>query len=101
MRPEGVGAFAARPDGPLGTVGSLVGLGGIWNALAVPPGLGSWPWLAGFAVVLAVAAAGLPLLVAALAAGVRPRACWWPPGPGWCWPRRRPCPGCGTWPSWW
>ena len=69
VRPEGVEAFAARPDGPLGTVGSLVGLGGIWNALAVPPGLGSWPWLAGFAVVLAVAVAGLPLL------GRR-----WPPG---------------------
>jgi hypothetical protein len=63
VRPAGVAAFAARPDGPLGTVGSLVGLGGIWNARAVPPGLGSWPWLAGFAVVLAVAAAGLaPLL---------------------------------------
>jgi hypothetical protein len=63
VRPAGAAAFAARPDGPLGTVGSLVGLGGIWNARAVPPGLGSWPWLAGFAVVLAVAAAGLaPLL---------------------------------------
>jgi len=63
VRPAGAAAFAARPDGPLGTVGSLVGLGGIWNALAVPPGLGSWPWLAGFAVVLTVAAAGLaPLL---------------------------------------
>jgi hypothetical protein len=63
VRPAGAAAFAARPDGPLGTVGSLVGLGGIWNAQAVPPGLGSWPWLAGFAVVLAVATAGLaPLL---------------------------------------
>ncbi|MDF2743827.1 MAG: hypothetical protein K0S88_5204, partial [Actinomycetia bacterium] len=62
VRPEGVEAFAARPDGPLGTVGSLVGLGGIWNALAVPPGVGSWPWLAGLAVVLAVAVAGWPLL---------------------------------------
>jgi len=63
VRPAGAAAFASRPDGPLGTVGSLVGLGGIWNAQAVPPGLGSWPWLAGFAVVLAVAAAGLaPLL---------------------------------------
>jgi hypothetical protein len=63
VRPVGAAAFAARPDGPLGTVGSLVGLGGIWNARAVPPGLGSWPWLAGFAVVLAVAGAGLaPLL---------------------------------------
>jgi hypothetical protein len=62
VRPEGVAAFAARAEGPLGTVGSLVGLGGIWNALAVPPGVGSWAWVAGFAVVLAVAAGGLPLL---------------------------------------
>jgi len=69
VRQEGVGAFAARPDGPLGTVASLLGLGGIWNALAVPPGLGSWPWLAGFAAVAGVAVAGLPLL------GRR-----WPPG---------------------
>jgi hypothetical protein len=69
VRVEGVAAFGARAEGPLGTVGSLVGLGGIWNALVVPPGVGSWPWLAGFAVVLAVAGAGLPLL------GRR-----WPPG---------------------
>ena len=63
VRPAGAAAFAARPDGPLGTLGSLVGLGGIWNAQAVPPGLGSWLWLAGFAVVLAVAAGGVaPLL---------------------------------------
>jgi hypothetical protein len=62
VRAEGVAAFAARADGPLGTMGSLVGLGGIWNALAVPPGVGSWAWVAGFAVVLAVAAVGLPLL---------------------------------------
>ncbi|HET6750556.1 MAG TPA: hypothetical protein VFL71_14980 [Actinomycetes bacterium] len=69
VRPEGAAAFASRPDGPLGTVGSLVGLGGIWNARAVPPGLGSWPWLAGFAVVLAVAGAGLPLLLRRLERG--------------------------------
>jgi len=29
VRPEGVAAFAARAEGPLGTVGSLIGLGGI------------------------------------------------------------------------
>jgi hypothetical protein len=69
VRAEGVAAFGARAEGPLGTMGSLVGLGGTWNALVVPPGVGSWPWLAGFAVVLAVAGAGLPLL------GRR-----WPPG---------------------
>jgi hypothetical protein len=81
VRPEGVAAFAARPDGPLGTVGSLVGLGGIWNALAVPPGVGSWPWLAGFAVVLTVAAAGLPALLGRSPAGGAGE-----PGPGQRWP---------------
>jgi len=71
VRAEGAAAFASRPDGPLGTVGSLVGLGGIWNAFAVPPGLGSWPWVGGFVVVLAVAVAGagLPVLWRRLPAG--------------------------------
>jgi hypothetical protein len=69
VRAEGAAAFASRPDGPLGTVGSLVGLGGIWNAFAVPPGLGSWPWVGGFVVVLAVAGAGLPVLWRRLPAG--------------------------------
>ncbi|MFB4266222.1 hypothetical protein [Nonomuraea sp. GTA35] len=36
--PVGVEAFAARADTPFGTVGSLLSLGGIWNAYAVPPG---------------------------------------------------------------
>jgi hypothetical protein len=69
VRAQGVAAFASRPDGPLGTVGSLVGLGGIWNAFAVPPGVGSWPWLGGLVVVLAVAVAGLPALWRRLPAG--------------------------------
>ncbi|GAA4969147.1 hypothetical protein HD597_008731 [Nonomuraea thailandensis] len=34
----GVEAFAARADTPFGAVGSLLSLGGIWNAHAVPPG---------------------------------------------------------------
>lgn len=34
--PAGVPAFAARAEPWLGTVGSLAGLGGIWNADAVP-----------------------------------------------------------------
>jgi hypothetical protein len=58
VRPEGAAAFASRPDGPLGTLGSLLGLGGIWNARVVPPGHGSWLWWPGFAVVLAIAALG-------------------------------------------
>jgi hypothetical protein len=69
VRLEGAAAFASRPDGPLGTVGSLVGLGGIWNAFAVPPGVGSWPWVGGFMVVLAVVVAGLPVLWRRLPAG--------------------------------
>jgi hypothetical protein len=36
--PIGVKLFSARPDTPFGTVGSLVSLGGIWNAQAVPAG---------------------------------------------------------------
>lgn len=34
--PAGVSAFAARAEPGLGTLGSLAGLGGIWNADAVP-----------------------------------------------------------------
>jgi len=32
----GVDAFAARAELPLGTIGSLIGLGGVWNAQVVP-----------------------------------------------------------------
>jgi hypothetical protein len=38
--PVGAAAFAARADTPFGTDGSLLMLGGIWNALAVPAGYG-------------------------------------------------------------
>ncbi|WP_280485650.1 hypothetical protein [Nocardia cyriacigeorgica] len=34
--PAGIAAFAARAEPGLGTLGSLAGLGGIWNADAVP-----------------------------------------------------------------
>jgi hypothetical protein len=47
--PAGVAAFAARADTPFGTVGSLVMLGGGWNAQTVPAGYGgpvSVLWLA-------------------------------------------------------
>jgi hypothetical protein len=40
--PAGVDAFAARADGPFGTLGSLVSLGGIWNAEAEVPGQAAW-----------------------------------------------------------
>ncbi|WP_214321044.1 DUF3367 domain-containing protein [Nonomuraea sediminis] len=54
--PAGVDAFAARPDGPLGVVASLLSLGGIWNAYAVPEGFGS---VVGSVARLAVAVAGI------------------------------------------
>jgi hypothetical protein len=55
--PAGVAAFAARADTPFGTLGSLLMLGGIWNAQAVPAGYGGAVctfWL----VVVALALAG-------------------------------------------
>jgi len=58
VRPVGVAAFASRPDGPLGTVGSLASLGGIWNADVVPPGRDSLLWLPAFALVVALAVVG-------------------------------------------
>jgi hypothetical protein len=54
--PAGIAAFAARADTPFGSVGSLLMLGGVWNAQAVPAGYGgAWSviWLA---LVLAAAA---------------------------------------------
>ena len=47
--PAGVAAFAARADTPFGSVGSLLMLGGGWNAQTVPKGYGgAWSvlWLA-------------------------------------------------------
>jgi hypothetical protein len=44
----GVAAFAARADTPFGAAGSVVLLGGVWNAQTVPAGYGGWPavlWL--------------------------------------------------------
>jgi hypothetical protein len=58
VRPVGVTAFASRPDGPLGTVGSLATLGGIWNAAVVPPGRDSPLWLPAFALVAFLAVVG-------------------------------------------
>ncbi|GIH89812.1 hypothetical protein ACFFMN_12570 [Planobispora siamensis] len=53
--PAGVDAFAARADGPFGVAGSLLGLGGIWNAHATVPGQYSW-WSAGVRLALAAVA---------------------------------------------
>jgi hypothetical protein len=70
--PGGVAAFAARADTPFGSVGSLLMLGGIWNAQTVPKGYGgAWSalWLA-----LAIVA------LARYLAGARPARRW--PGLG-------------------
>ncbi|WP_067830847.1 hypothetical protein [Nocardia inohanensis] len=58
--PAGVAAFAARAEPWLGTVGSLAGLGGIWNSTAVPGSRTTF-----------FAAIGTLLLLAVVATGVR------------------------------
>jgi hypothetical protein len=70
--PASVAAFAARADTPFGSIGSLVMLGGGWNAQTVPKAYGGAPsalWLA----VVIVALGGYLLLA-------RPRRRW--PGLG-------------------
>ncbi|MEV4529080.1 hypothetical protein [Streptosporangium sp. NPDC049304] len=53
--PAGVRAFAPRADGPLGTLGSLFTLGGVWNSGAAVPGQETW-WSALVRLAVAVAA---------------------------------------------
>lgn len=60
--PAGVAAFAARAEPGLGTIGSLAGLGGIWNSTAVPGSRTSLWALAGTLLLLAVVVCGLPTL---------------------------------------
>jgi hypothetical protein len=55
--PGGVAAFAARADTPFGSLGSLLMLGGIWNALTVPKSYGGG-WSALWLIVVIVALAG-------------------------------------------
>jgi hypothetical protein len=56
----GVSDFAARAEPGLGTLGSLAGLGGIWNSQAVPDSRTTLFALVGTVVLLTVVAAGLP-----------------------------------------
>lgn len=87
---EGVAAFAARAEPGLGTVGALAGLGGIWNAEAVPPSRTTLVALAATAVLLTVVALGIPsvyrrpaarpLLVLAAVSVVLPAAAATAPG---------------------
>ncbi|CAM3173900.1 Transmembrane protein [Prescottella defluvii] len=60
--PAGVAAFAARAEPGLGTIGSLAGLGGIWNSAAVPGSRTSLWALAGTLLLLTVVACGVPAL---------------------------------------
>ena len=78
--PASVAAFAARADTPFGSLGSLLMLGGDWNAQTVPKAYGgAWSvlWLA----VVIVALAGYVLLARRDTAGPG----WgWPPWRAWC-----------------
>ena len=57
--PAGVGAFAARGEGSLPLVPTLLGLGGIWNAEVVPVSRLGWAALASLVVVGGCCAAGV------------------------------------------
>lgn len=59
----GVPEFAARAEPGLGTLGSLAGLGGIWNGQAVPDTRATLFALVATAVLLVVVVAGLPTAV--------------------------------------
>ncbi|MFJ1459298.1 hypothetical protein [Nocardia sp. N2S4-5] len=69
--PAGVAAFAARAEPGLATVGSLAGLGGIWNSDAVPSSRTTLFALVGTAVLLAVVAVGARRVAAVGDAGTR------------------------------
>ncbi|KDF00176.1 membrane protein [Mycolicibacterium aromaticivorans JS19b1 = JCM 16368] len=59
----GVTAFAARAEPGLGTLGSLAGLGGIWNAEAVPSSRTMLFALPATLVLVGVVAVGLPAVL--------------------------------------
>ncbi len=60
--PASVAAFAARADTPFGSLGSLLMLGGAWNAQTVPQAYGG-PWSALWLATVTVALAAYLLLV--------------------------------------
>jgi hypothetical protein len=62
---SGAAAFAARAEPGLGTLGSLAGLGGIWNSEAVPTSRTTLLALLATSVLLGVVIAGLPSLLSA------------------------------------
>ncbi|MEV1158727.1 hypothetical protein AB0J27_25380 [Micromonospora chokoriensis] len=69
---KGVAAFAARADTPLGVLGSVVTLGGVWSRHAVPVGRDQWP-----VALLALVLAGAAVWGFALTRRRWPSAAWW------------------------
>ncbi|MGW1447755.1 hypothetical protein ACWCO3_05615 [Micromonospora sp. NPDC002411] len=69
---RGVAAFAARADTPLGVLGSVVTLGGVWSRHAVPVGRDQWP-----VALLALVLAGAAVWGFALTRRRWPSAAWW------------------------
>lgn len=59
----GIHAFAARAEPGLGTLGSLAGLGGIWNSAATPASRTSLFAVLATVVLLGVVVAGLPVVL--------------------------------------
>ena len=85
----GFDVFASRAEPGLGTLGTLAGLGGIWNADSVPESRTTWFALVGTLALVALVAAGVhaawhtrarPLLVLALIAVVGPALAATAPG---------------------
>lgn len=50
--------FRARSDSPLGTLGSLLSLGGLWRTDLAPPGRHGGAWIPAFCLIVAVAVWG-------------------------------------------
>ncbi|MFI5778200.1 hypothetical protein [Nocardia sp. NPDC051570] len=70
--PGGIAAFAARAEPGLGALGSLAGLGGIWNGDAVPGSRTTLFALAATLVLLAIVATGVRSVAAAGDPATRP-----------------------------
>ncbi len=69
---RGVAAFAVRADTPLGVLGSVATLGGVWSRHAVPVGRDQWA-----VALLALALAGAALWGYVLTRRRWPSAAWW------------------------
>jgi hypothetical protein len=103
---NGARAFAARAEPGLGTLGSLAGLGGIWNSDAVPVSRTTLFAIVATAVLLGVVALGLPtvvrrpvavpLLILAVVAVVLPAAMAIGPGMAFVEAMIRTLPGLGV-----